>query len=84
MVTQAEIDKIIAWCKTRKAEIGRSYIIEVNPFQEEIFWARNKIRIEIDRPTSIADKNSLVYDSTMDSLHEFSNGSWRRIVPDLM
>lgn len=83
MVTQAEIDKITSWCKKRKEELNRGYILEINPFQEEIFWARNKIKIEIDRPTSIADKQSLVFDSTLNALYEFSNGSWRRIVPDV-
>jgi len=82
MPTQAEIDKIIDWCKARKAELNRIYIIERNPFEEEIFWMRNKIKIEIDRPTAIADKNSLVYDSTLNALFEFSNGAWRQIRPD--
>ena len=82
MVTQAEIDKIIEWCKAKKAELNRIYIIELNPFQEEIFWARNKIKIEIDRPTTIADKNSIVYDYTTNQLWEYSNMNWKQIRPD--
>lgn len=83
MVTQAELDTIINWCKAKKAEVGRIYIIERNPFQEEIFWARNKIKIEIDRPTEVADKNSLVYDSTTNSLSTFENGRWKQLHADM-
>ena len=79
MTVEQDIEKIKTWCHNKKAELGRIYIIERNPFREEIPWLRNKVFIEIDRPKEIANKMSLVYDSTTDTLWEYSNGSWRMI-----
>ncbi len=74
-----EIEKVKDWCKKIKKERNRIYIIERNPFKEEISWLRNKVFIEIDKPKEIANKHSVVYDSTTDSLWEYMNGSWRKI-----
>jgi hypothetical protein len=79
MVTRAEIDKIIAYCEKRKSEEKRIYIIERNPFSDEIGWTRRFPLIEIDRPKEIAAKTSLVYDSTAKRLWEYLNGTWRMI-----
>jgi len=82
MVTREEKDRIIAWCEKTKSERERAYIIERNPFRNDIPWMRRFIFIEIDRPKEIASKNSLVYDSTTKTLWEFTNMNWRRIEPD--
>lgn len=74
-----EIEKIKKWCKKIKKERNRIYIIERNPFKDEIPWMRNKVFIEIDRPKKKANKYSVVYDSTTDSLWEYINGTWRKI-----
>lgn len=79
MSKKQEIQKLKEWCKKIKKERNRIYIIERNPFKEEISWLRNKVFIEIDKPKEIANKNSVVYDSTTDSLWEYMNGSWRKI-----
>lgn len=83
LVTQKEIDTIIEWCEKVKKEKGRIYIIERNPFKDKIKWTMNKIYIEIDRPLNIANKASLVYDSTTKQLWHYIGGSWRRVVPDV-
>ena len=83
MVTQQEIDMIIEWCEKIKTERNRIYIIERNPFRDDMKWMRNKVYVEIDRPRSIANKMSVVYDSTTKSLWEYSNMTWRRIIPDV-
>jgi len=83
MPNKKEIEIVKEWCKKTKAgRGGRIYIIERNPFKEEMDWMRNKVLIEIDRPKEVADKHSLVYDSTTDLLWEYMNGTWRRIEPD--
>jgi len=82
MVTQQEIDKVIGWCEKIKKERGRIYVIERNPFRDDIDWMRRFPLIEIDRPKEVASKNNLVYDSTIKQLWQFMNGDWRRIEPD--
>lgn len=82
MVTKEEIDKIIEWCDQRKKERMRTYLIERNPFGDEIPWTRRFPLIEIDRPKEVAAKTSIVYDSTIRVLWQFLNGEWRRIEPD--
>ena len=83
MPEREEIDKVIEWCEKTKKERNRIYIIERNPFREEIPWMRRFPLIEIDRPKEVASKNNIVYDSTIKVLWHFQNGSWRRIEPDL-
>ena len=83
MVTKDEINKIIQWCEQKKAERGRIYIIERNPFKNEVQWTRRFPLIEIDRPKEVAAKTSLVYDSTTANLWQFINGSWRQIIPEM-
>ena len=82
MVTKDEIDKVITWCESIKKERNRIYVIERNPFREEIDWMRRFPLIEIDRPKEIASRNNLVYDSTVKTLWQYMNGDWRRIEPD--
>ena len=82
MPTEAEIKKVIEWCEKRKLEVGRVPIIDPNPFKD-LFWMRNKTLIQIDKDIDKAEKSGIVYDSTTRSLHEFMNGTWRRIVPDI-
>jgi len=74
-----EIREVKEWCRKRKQELKRTYIIERNPFRERFSWLKNKVFIEIDRPKEIANKMSLVYDSTTDTLWEYVNGTWRQI-----
>jgi hypothetical protein len=83
MVTQQEIEKIIEWCEKVKAERNRIYVIERNPFRDEIPWTRRFVLIEIDRPREVASRNNLVYDSTVKQLWQFMNGDWRKIEPDI-
>ena len=40
MPTKEEIDEVIAWCEKTKKERARIYVIERNPFREEISWMR--------------------------------------------
>ncbi len=83
MVTKEEIDKVIAWCEKTKKERNRIYVIERNPFRDDVPWMRRFPLIEIDRPKKVASKNNLVYDSTIKTLWHFMNGSWRRIEPEV-
>lgn len=83
MVTKEEIDKVISWCEERKKIVGRIYIVERNPFRDDIPWMRRFPLVEIDRPKEVAAKSSLVYDSTTKQLWQFMNGDWRRIEPDI-
>ena len=83
LVSQKDINMIIDWCERIKKERGKVYIIERNPFKDKIKWTMNKIFIEIDRPIEVANKTSLVYDSTTKQLWHYIGGSWRRVVPDV-
>jgi len=83
MPTKEEIEKVIEWCEKIKKERGRIYVIERNPFRDEIPWMRRYPLIEIDRPIDVASKFSLVYDSTTKQLWHFMNGSWRRVEPEI-
>ncbi len=83
MVSRGEIDKVIEWCKKIKLERNRTYVIERNPFRDEIDWMRRFPLIEIDRPKEVASKNNLVFDSTVGQLWQFMNMDWRRIEPDI-
>ncbi len=82
MVTKEEIDRVVEWCEKVKRERNRIYVIERNPFREEIGWMRRFPLIEIDRPKEVASKNDLVYDSTLRQLWQYMNMDWRRIEPD--
>ncbi|NYZ74167.1 hypothetical protein H0O00_03420 [Candidatus Micrarchaeota archaeon] len=82
MPTKEEIDKVIEWCEKVKKERNRIYVIERNPFRDEIEWMRRFVLIEIDRPKEIASKNNLVYDSVMKQLWQFMNGDWRKVEQD--
>ena len=83
MPTKEEIEKVASWCEKLKIERMRTYVIERNPFRDEIEFMRRFPLIEIDRPREVASKNNLVYDSTVKQLWQFMNGSWRRIEPDM-
>ena len=82
MPTKEEINKLIQWCEEKKKERQRIYVIERNPFRDEIKWTYRFPLIEIDRPKEIAAKTSLVYDSTTKTLWQFLNQDWRKIEPD--
>ncbi|VVC03896.1 Uncharacterised protein [Candidatus Bilamarchaeum dharawalense] len=83
MVTKEEIQKVMDWCEKTKKERNRLYVIERNPFRDEIDWMRRFILIEIDRPKESASKNNLVYDSLLKQLWQHMNGDWRKIEPDI-
>ena len=83
MVTKEEIDKVITWCEKIKAERKRIYVIERNPFRDEIDWMRRFALIEIDRPKEVASHNNLVYDSTIKQLWQYLNNDWRKVEPDI-
>jgi len=83
MVTKEEIGKVIGWCEQVKKERNRIYVIERNPFRDEIEFMRRFPLVEIDRPKEVASKNNLVYDSTIKVLWQYMNGDWRRIEPDV-
>jgi len=83
LVSQKEINTIIDWCEKTKKEKGKIYIIERNPFKNKIKWTMSKVFIEIDRPIEVANKVSLVYDSTTKQLWHYIGGSWRRVVSDV-
>jgi len=82
MPTKEEIDRVATWCEQVKKERQRIYVIERNPFRDEIGWMRRFTLIEIDRPREVASRNDLVYDSVLKQLWQFMNGDWRRIEPD--
>jgi len=77
-VPPEELKKVIEWCEKRKLEEGRTPLIEPNIFKE-MQWLRNKTIIQIDRYIESADRNGIVYDSTLRSLFEWINGVWKRI-----
>ena len=83
MPTKEEIEKVVEWCELKKKERNRIYVIERNPFRDEIDWMRRFALIEIDRGKDTAAKTSLVYDSVLKQLWQFFNGDWRRIEPDI-
>ena len=83
MVTKEEIKKVIDWCENIKKERKRIYIIERNPFRDEIEWMRRFVLIEIDRPKEAASKTNLVYDSLLKQLWQFMNNDWRKIESDI-
>ncbi len=83
MPEKEEIERVIRWCEKVKKERNRIYVIERNPFRDEIEWMRRFPLIEIDRPKEVASKHNLVYDSTVKQLWQFLNGNWRRIEPDM-
>jgi hypothetical protein len=83
MVTKEEINKVIEWCEKIKLDRKRAYVIERNPFRDELPFMRRFALIEIDRPINIASKFSLVYDSTTRQLWHYMNGDWRRLDPDI-
>lgn len=83
MVSQEEIDEVIAWCEKIKKEKKVVSTIERNPFREKISWLRRYPFIEIDRPLESASKFNLVYDSTTKRLWYFMNDSWRWFEPDV-
>lgn len=82
MPTKEEISKITEWCEQKKKERMRIYIIERNPFKDEIRWTMRFPLIEIDRPKEVAAKTNLVYDSTTKQLWQYMNNDWRKIEPD--
>ena len=83
MPTTEEIKKVMEWCEKTKAERMRIYVIDRNPFRDEIDCMRRFPLVEIDRPKEVASKNNLVYDSTIKQLWQFMNMDWRRIEPDM-
>ncbi|MBI5226996.1 hypothetical protein HY988_00275 [Candidatus Micrarchaeota archaeon] len=83
MVTKEEIEKVVSWCEKIKSERKRIYVIERNPFRDEIDWMRRFALIEIDRPKEVASPNNIVYDSVTKQLWHFLNGSWRQLNPDI-
>jgi hypothetical protein len=83
MPTKEEIQKVIDWCEKLKAERMRTYVIERNPFRDNIEFMRRFPLIEIDRPKEVASKNNLVYDSTTKTLWHNQMDTWRRIEPDV-
>ena len=82
MPTKEELAEITQWCEEKKKERMRAYVIERNPFKDNIRWTMRFPLIEIDRPKEVAAKTSLVYDSTTKTLWQFMNGDWRKIEPD--
>ncbi|MFH2106019.1 MAG: hypothetical protein ABII22_02065 [Candidatus Micrarchaeota archaeon] len=83
MTTKDEIEKVIQWCEDKKREKKRLYVIERNPFRDEISFMRRFPLIEIDRPKEVASKYNLVYDSTIRALWENYMGEWRKINPSV-
>jgi hypothetical protein len=73
-----ELKTVIEWCEKRKQEEKRTPLIEVNPFRD-MDWLRNKTLIQIDKPRETADRNGVLYDSTLNALFEYVNGVWKRI-----
>ena len=82
MPTKEEIEEIISWAEKRKREEGRLVLVERNPFREKIPWTFRFPTIEIDRPKEVANKHSLVYDSTTKTLWVYELGRWKKVEPD--
>ncbi|MCP4646861.1 MAG: hypothetical protein GY852_03885 [bacterium] len=83
MTTKEEIDEVIAWCEEVKREKGVMYTVERNEFRDKIRWMSRFPLIEIDRPKETANKQNLVYDSTMGTLWQYMNNTWMEIIPDV-
>ena len=79
MPKKEEVEEVLEWCKKKRAESTRPYIIERNPFSDKFDWMRRFALIEIDRPKQIASKTSLVYDSTTKTIYQYINGEWMEI-----
>ncbi len=76
-----EYDKIIHWCEARLKETKRVVLVERNPFQFEIPWTSKFIFIEINKPKELANKRSLVYDSSNKKLYEYYMDEWKEVKP---
>lgn len=83
MVTLSEIKEVIAWCEKVKKDKKVVSTVERNPFEGKIRWMGVFPLIEIDRPTEIASKRNLVYDSTTGVLLRYMSDTWMEIVPDV-
>jgi len=83
MSTKEEINKVIEWCEAKKKEKKKIYMIERNPFREEIPFMRRFPLIEIDRPKEVASKYNVVYDSTTKTLWENYMDKWRKVEPSI-
>ena len=83
MTTREEIDEVIAWCEEVKKKKGVMYTVERNEFRDKIRWMSRFPLIEIDRPKETANKQNLVYDSTMGTLWQYMNNTWMEIIPDV-
>lgn len=81
MVTKEEIERVMRWCDKTKKEKKKIYIIERNPFRDEIAWMRRFPLIEIDRPKEVAAKTNLVYDSLTKTLWQYYMNQWRKVEP---
>ncbi|MDD5022577.1 MAG: hypothetical protein PHU63_00200 [Candidatus ainarchaeum sp.] len=81
MANEEEIKRIKEWCDQKKKEKKKVYIVERNPFADEMSWTRRFVFIEIDRSREIAAKTSLVYDSLTKELWQYINGQWMRVEP---
>lgn len=80
MPSKEESGAIISWCEERRREKAQVYIIERNPFGDEMEWMRKFILIEIGRPKELAAKTSLVYDPRTKTLWQFVNGTWQKVI----
>ena len=82
MPRASEVDVVIEWCKKKRAETTRPYIVERNPFVNKYRWMMRFPLIEIDRPKTIASKTSLLYDSSSGTLWQYIGGRWMQIIKD--
>jgi hypothetical protein len=72
------VGEIIAWCEKIREGRNNAAIIP-NPFAKKFPWSAGIINIQIDKPTSVASPNDLVYDSITKTLYRHVAGTWVQI-----
>lgn len=82
MAARKEIEAVVEWCKKKKAEVGHTPIIELNPFREQYSWMLSRIRIAIDLPIEDAKDDMAVYDTPTNALYIKIAGQWIKVEPD--
>ncbi len=82
MPPRAEINKVIRWCRKKKATARTTPIIEINPFSGKYGWMLARIKIAIDLPLDDATPDMAVYDSPTDALYINVSGQWIKVEPD--
>ncbi len=75
-IPEEEVEEVVKWCESVKAEKKSIGIVKANPFKHRFKWMRNIIAIEIDTSLLTAKPHNLFYDSTTKKLYMYVGGQW--------